>query len=166
MGTGYRDLGYGHVRFTWCNKKRRFINLNMNDIENLEIQSPDSVSEHLERLTTLFPNRLAKNADGKVVDFDTLWQKLSDTLVKGDKERIRRAGKKITEEKKEVVRIAYNSLYTRVDSNIDKSFAKSIAKDAPSCFLFRDNGFKDDTAKTNVLQLSWQLSLGMEMKMI
>jgi adenine-specific DNA-methyltransferase len=29
-------------------------------------------------------------------------------------------------------------------------FAKAIAKDQPLRVLFRDNGFKDDTTKTNV----------------
>jgi co-chaperonin GroES (HSP10) len=40
------------------------------------------------------------------------------------------------------------------------------AKEKPMRIVFRDNGFKDDTAKTNVKQLLKQLSPETEMKVI
>jgi adenine-specific DNA-methyltransferase len=44
--------------------------------------------------------------------------------------------------------------------------AEGKAIDKPLCIVFRDNGFKDDTAKINVQQLLKQLSPDMEMKVI
>lgn len=67
---------------------------------------------------------------------------------------------------KEVFRVAKNSLYACFDKGIDEPFAKEIAKDQPLRVVFRDNGFKDDTAKVNVKQLLKQLSPETEMKVI
>jgi adenine-specific DNA-methyltransferase len=67
---------------------------------------------------------------------------------------------------KEVFRVAENSLYACFDTNIDEAFASAVAKDKPLRILFRDSGFKDDTAKTNVKQLLKQLSPETEMKVI
>lgn len=50
--------------------------------------------------------------------------------------------------------------------NIDKEFAKAIAADNPMRIVFRNSGFSNDTAKTNVKQLLKQLSPGTEMKVI
>ena len=49
---------------------------------------------------------------------------------------------------------------------MDEAFAKEIAKDKPLRVVFKDSGFKDDTAKTNVKQLLKQLSPETEMKVI
>jgi adenine-specific DNA-methyltransferase len=62
--------------------------------------------------------------------------------------------------------VAENSLYACFDKGIDEAFAKAIAKDAPLRIVFRDNGFTNDTAKTNVKQLLKQLSPETEMKVI
>ena len=67
---------------------------------------------------------------------------------------------------KKVFKVAENSLYACFDSGIDEDFAKAIAKDEPLRIVFKDSGFKDDTAKTNVKQLLKQLSPETEMKVI
>lgn len=67
---------------------------------------------------------------------------------------------------KQVFKVAEDSLYACFDKGIDEEFAKAIAKDKPLRIVFRDNGFKDDTAKTNVKQLLKQLSPETEMKVI
>lgn len=67
---------------------------------------------------------------------------------------------------KKVFKVADNSLYACFDKGIDDAFAKEIAKDQPLRVVFRDAGFKDDTAKSNVKQLLKQLSPETEMKVI
>jgi adenine-specific DNA-methyltransferase len=67
---------------------------------------------------------------------------------------------------KKVFKVADNSLYACFDKGIDEAFAKELAKDQPLRVVFRDNGFKDDTAKINVKQLLKQLSPETEMKVI
>lgn len=67
---------------------------------------------------------------------------------------------------KQVFRVAENSLYACFDDNIDEDFAKTIAKEKPLRIVFRDSGFKNDTAKVNVKQLLKQLSPETEMKVI
>ncbi len=67
---------------------------------------------------------------------------------------------------KQVFKVAENSLYACFDKGIDEDFAKAIANDAPLRIVFRDSGFKSDTAKTNVKQLLRQLSPETEMKVI
>lgn len=67
---------------------------------------------------------------------------------------------------KQVFKVAENSLYACFDIGIDEEFAHAIASDAPLRIVFRDNGFKDDTAKVNVKQLLKQLSPETEMKVI
>ena len=67
---------------------------------------------------------------------------------------------------KKVFKVAEKSLYACFDSGIDEDFAKAIAKDEPLRIVFKDSGFKNDTAKTNVKQLLRQLSPETEMKVI
>ena len=67
---------------------------------------------------------------------------------------------------KKVFKVAENSLYACFDSGIDEDFAKAIAKDEPLRIVFKDSGFKNDTAKTNVKQLLKQLSPVTEMKVL
>ncbi len=67
---------------------------------------------------------------------------------------------------KQVFKVAQNSLYACFDKGIDEDFAKMVAKDAPLRIVFRDSGFKDDTAKMNVKQLLKQLSPETEMKVL
>lgn len=67
---------------------------------------------------------------------------------------------------KEVFAVAGDSLYCCFDNDIDEAFAKEIAKEKPLRIVFRDKGFKDDTAKENVKQLLRQLSPQSEMKVI
>src|SRR5690606_31606616 len=67
---------------------------------------------------------------------------------------------------KQVFKVAEDSLYACFDKGIDEEFAKAIAQDKPLRIVFRDNGFNDDTAKTNVKQLLRQLSPETEMKVI
>jgi adenine-specific DNA-methyltransferase len=67
---------------------------------------------------------------------------------------------------KQVFKVAGDSLYACFDKGIDEDFAKAIAQDNPLRIVFRDNGFKNDTAKTNVKQLLKQLSPETEMKVI
>ncbi|HCR77068.1 MAG TPA: site-specific DNA-methyltransferase, partial [Chryseobacterium sp.] len=67
---------------------------------------------------------------------------------------------------KEVYAVAGDSLYCCFDDGIDEDFAKAIAQEKPLRIVFRDKGFKDDTAKENVKQLLKQLSGGTEMRVI
>jgi adenine-specific DNA-methyltransferase len=67
---------------------------------------------------------------------------------------------------KQVYKVAKNSLYACFDEGIDEAFAKEIAKETPLRIVFRDSGFKNDTAKTNVKQLLKQLSPETGMKVI
>ncbi|WGK69603.1 site-specific DNA-methyltransferase [Candidatus Haliotispira prima] len=67
---------------------------------------------------------------------------------------------------KQVFKIVENSLYACFDKEIDEDFAKEIAKDKPLRMVFKDSGFKDDTAKTNVKQLLRQLSPETEMRVV
>ncbi|MFL1013256.1 site-specific DNA-methyltransferase [Flavisericum labens] len=71
-----------------------------------------------------------------------------------------------TIEGKHVFKVSENSLYACFDDGIDEVFAKAIAKDQPLRIVFKDSGFKDDTAKTNVKQLLKQLNPETEMKVI
>jgi adenine-specific DNA-methyltransferase len=67
---------------------------------------------------------------------------------------------------KKVFKVADNSLFACFDPGIDETFAKAIANEKPLRIVFKDAGFKDDTAKTNVKQLLKQLSPETEMKVI
>jgi adenine-specific DNA-methyltransferase len=67
---------------------------------------------------------------------------------------------------KVVFKVASNSLFACFDNGIDEEFAKEIAKETPLRIVFRDKGFKDDTAKVNVKQLLKQLSPQTEMKVL
>ena len=67
---------------------------------------------------------------------------------------------------KKVFKVAENSLFACFDKGIDEAFAKEIAKEKPLRLVFKDAGFKDDTAKTNVKQLLKQLSPETEMKVL
>lgn len=67
---------------------------------------------------------------------------------------------------KEVYAVAGDSLYCCFDTDIDETFAKAIAAERPLRIVFRDKGFKNDTAKENVKQLLKQLSPESEMKVI
>lgn len=62
-------------------------------------------------------------------------------------------------------KVAQDSLFACFDKGIDEAFAKEIAKESLRV-VFRDNGFSNDTAKTNVQQLMKQLSPETEMKVI
>jgi len=58
----------------------------------LKMQTPNKISENVERLAALFPNCVTENIDKdgistKVVDFDLLKQELSDFAVEGQEER-------------------------------------------------------------------------------
>lgn len=67
---------------------------------------------------------------------------------------------------KEVYVVAGDSLYCCFDDQIDEAFAKAVAQDHPMRIVFRDKGFKDDTAKENVKQLLKQLSPNTEMRVV
>ncbi|MFY0606424.1 MAG: site-specific DNA-methyltransferase [Cyclobacteriaceae bacterium] len=58
-------------------------------MENLNMKSPDLVSENFEKLAELFPNCVTEGAEGKAIDFDLLKQELSHAVVEGNKERYR-----------------------------------------------------------------------------
>lgn len=67
---------------------------------------------------------------------------------------------------KKVFKVDGNSLFACFDNGVDEAFAKEIAKEKPLRVVFKDAGFIDDTAKTNVKQLLKQLSPETEMKVI
>jgi adenine-specific DNA-methyltransferase len=72
----------------------------------------------------------------------------------------------VTIENKHVFKVASNSLYACFDTGIDEAFAKAVAQEKPLRIVFKDSGFKNDTAKENVKQLLKQLSPDTEMKVI
>ncbi|MBS0645195.1 MAG: site-specific DNA-methyltransferase [Verrucomicrobia bacterium] len=67
---------------------------------------------------------------------------------------------------KQVFKVAGNSLMACFDKGVDEDFAKEAATHKPLRIVFRDNSFKNDTAKENVRQLLKQLSPETEMRVI
>lgn len=67
---------------------------------------------------------------------------------------------------KRVLKVAGNTLYACFEEGVGEDFAKAIAAEKPLRIVFRDDGFRDDTAKINVRQLLKQLSPDTEMKVI
>jgi adenine-specific DNA-methyltransferase len=72
----------------------------------------------------------------------------------------------LTIQGKEVFKVDTNYLMACFANNVDEAFAKEIATYQPLRMVFKDSGFKDDTAKENVKQLLKQLSPNTEMKVI
>lgn len=67
---------------------------------------------------------------------------------------------------KRVLKVAGNTLYACFEEGVGEEFAKAIAAEKPLRIVFRDDGFRDDTAKINVRQLLKQLSPDTEIKVI
>lgn len=61
----------------------------MNNINKLDLQTPDFVNENVEKLAVLFPQCVTESAEGKKIDFDLLQQELSHDIVEGNRERYR-----------------------------------------------------------------------------
>ncbi len=57
--------------------------------DKLPLQSPNLVSQNIERIAALFPNCITETANGKAIDFDLLKQELNTDIVDGLKERYR-----------------------------------------------------------------------------
>ncbi len=57
--------------------------------DKLDLQSPDLVSENIQKIAALFPNCITETAEGKAIDFDLLRQELNHEIVEGSKERYR-----------------------------------------------------------------------------
>ena len=72
----------------------------------------------------------------------------------------------LTIQGKEVFKVDTNYLMACFANGVDEAFAKEIATYQPLRIVFKDSGFKDDTAKENVKQLLKQLSPNTEMKVI
>lgn len=72
----------------------------------------------------------------------------------------------LTIQNKEVFKVDANYLMACFANNVDEAFAKEIATYQPLRVVFKDSGFKNDTAKENVKQLLKQLSPNTEMKVI
>ena len=72
----------------------------------------------------------------------------------------------LTIQGKEVFKVDTNYLMACFSKDVDEAFAKEIATHQPLRIVFKDSGFKDDTAKENVKQLLKQLSPNTEMKVI
>ncbi|WP_396601650.1 site-specific DNA-methyltransferase [Algibacter sp. R77976] len=72
----------------------------------------------------------------------------------------------LTIQGKEVFKVDSNYLMACFANGVDEAFAKEIATYQPLRVVFKDSGFKDDTAKENVKQLLKQLSPNTEMKVI
>jgi len=73
---------------------------------------------------------------------------------------------RLTIQGKEVFKVDANYLMACFANGVDEAFAKEIATYEPLRIVFKDSGFKDDTAKENVKQLLKQLSPSTEMKVI
>lgn len=69
-------------------------------------------------------------------------------------------------ERKEVFKVAGDSLYACFDEGLDEAFAKAVAAEKPLRLVVKDSAFASDTAKVNVQQLLKQLSPNTEMKVI
>lgn len=65
------------------------MNHSSDNIPNLDMQSPDIVSDNIQKIAELFPNCVTEGPDGKTIDFDLLKQELSSDIVEGNKERYR-----------------------------------------------------------------------------
>jgi adenine-specific DNA-methyltransferase len=61
----------------------------MSTIDKLDLQTPDFVSQNIEKLVALFPHCVTETAEGKRIDFDLLQQELSNVIVDGSCERYR-----------------------------------------------------------------------------
>lgn len=72
----------------------------------------------------------------------------------------------LTIQGKEVFKVDTNYLMACFANGVDEAFAKEIATYQPLRIVFKDSGFKNDTAKENVKQLLKQLSPNTEMKVI
>ncbi|MGB3946750.1 MAG: site-specific DNA-methyltransferase [Bacteroidia bacterium] len=72
----------------------------------------------------------------------------------------------LTIDKKQVFKVAENSLLACFDNGLNEVFAKEIAKLKPLRVVFKDSSFADNSAKENVKQLLKQLSPETEMKVI
>jgi len=59
------------------------------DTDKLDMQSPNLVSQNIEKIAELFPSCVTEGENGKVIDFDLLKQELSEDIVSGTKERYR-----------------------------------------------------------------------------
>lgn len=57
--------------------------------DKLDLQTPDMVSENIEKIAVLFPNCITESTNGKTIDFDLLKQELNHDIVEGTKERYR-----------------------------------------------------------------------------
>ena len=57
--------------------------------DKLDMQSPNLVSQNIDKIAELFPNCVTEGENGKVIDFDLLKQELSEDIVLGTKERYR-----------------------------------------------------------------------------
>lgn len=72
----------------------------------------------------------------------------------------------LTIQGKEVFKVDINYLMACFAEGIDEAFAKEIATYQPLRIVFKDSGFKDDTAKENVKQLLKQLSPNTDFKVV
>lgn len=57
--------------------------------DKLDLQSPDIVTDNIQKIAALFPNCITETAEGKAIDFDLLRQELNPDIVEGSKERYR-----------------------------------------------------------------------------
>ena len=57
--------------------------------DKLDMQSPNLVSQNIQKIAKLFPNCVTEGENRKVIDFDLLKQELSEDIVSGTKERYR-----------------------------------------------------------------------------
>lgn len=57
--------------------------------DKLPLQSPNLVSQNIQRMAALFPNCITETAHGKAIDFDLLKQELNTDIIDGLKERYR-----------------------------------------------------------------------------
>lgn len=57
-------------------------------IAKLDLQSNDLVNENVEKLATLFPNRVTESADGKAI-IDLLKQELNHATIEGNHDHYR-----------------------------------------------------------------------------
>ncbi len=57
--------------------------------EKPDLQSPDFVTENIEKIAALFPNCVSETENGKAIDFDILRQELNHNIIEGTKERYR-----------------------------------------------------------------------------
>ncbi|TLU96961.1 site-specific DNA-methyltransferase [Dyadobacter sediminis] len=147
------ELDFNHERLANLDTGFRVYRLDESNMQDIYYRPQDYNQEQLEIFAdNIKPDRTSDDLLAQVmIDWGLpLSYKIDQLSVSG----------------KQVFQVAQNSLMACFDNTIDEMFAKEVAVYKPMRIVFRDKGFKNDTAKENVRQLLKQLSPETEMRVI